>query len=136
MAKENTPVEPDFQLGAEILRNDIQGLRDSQQKGQGDLSAAWKRVESQAGLHKAAAKAVFALAGKSKEHQADYLRTFVGLARAMGVGVQVDLVDLAQGGIGTKVGMPGGAGAQSGLAMDDDGEGQEGEQDEGGDDAE
>lgn len=108
---------PDFNLARDIMRDDIAGIRDDLSKRQGDASAAWKRVEKEAGVHKGAAKAVFGLLNKSEEHRDDFLRSFVGLARAFGLTTRVDLVDLAQGGTGFKPGgMPG---SESGLPTTD-----------------
>lgn len=100
MAKENAMKsnEPDYELAAGILAGIIASQREDISKVQGELSASWKRVEKEAGVHKAAAKAVFSLVNKSESYVDDYLRTFVGLARAMKLAVRVDLVTLMQTG--------------------------------------
>ncbi len=106
MAAENamTANEPDFGGAAKILRDTIAELRDAQSKGQGNLSAAWKRVEQEAGCEKDAAKIVFKLHNKSPAFISDWLRTFFGLAKEFnllneaGNGPKLDLVDMAEDG--------------------------------------
>lgn len=90
------PNGPDFEGAAKLLRESIGGLRDEGRSIQGDLSAAWKRIENETGVHKAAAKAIMALVGKSEDYVSDFLRTFDGLRGAFNLGVATDLVDLAE----------------------------------------
>lgn len=99
MAKDNAARmnDPDYALAARIMREDIAGLRDKHSKGQGELSAQWKRIEKEAGVNKAAAKVIFSLLNKSENHVDDFLRTFVMLADAAELAVRVDLVSLMEG---------------------------------------
>lgn len=90
------PNGPDFEGAAKLLRETIGGLRDEGRSIQGDLSAAWKRIENETGVHKAAAKAVMALVGNSEDYANDFLRTFDGLREAFNLGSEGDLVDLAE----------------------------------------
>lgn len=98
--KKTTRVErpngPDFEGAAKLLRESIGGLRDEGRSIQGDLSAAWKRIENETGVHKAAAKAIMALVGKSEDYASDFLRTFDGLRAVFNLGGSDDLVDLAE----------------------------------------
>lgn len=99
MAKENAvrANEPDYQLAAKILREAVGPLRDVGSKNNGDLSAAWKRVESEAGVNKAASKVVFGLLQKSENHQDDFMRTLLGMAKEFGMYPnRKDLVDAAE----------------------------------------
>lgn len=94
------PNGPDFEGAAKLLRESIGGLRDEGRSIQGDLSAAWKRIENETGVHKAAAKAIMALVGKSEDYASDFLRTFDGLRAVFKLGGEPDLVDLADSGDG------------------------------------
>ncbi len=94
------PNGPDFEGAAKLLKESIGGLRDEGRSIQGDLSAAWKRIENETGVHKAAAKAIMALVGKSEDYATDFLRTFDGLRGAFHLGGGDDLVDLAEQGEG------------------------------------
>lgn len=101
MAKENAAKanEPDYALAASILKDTLGGLRDDSSKLNGQLSAAWKRVEKEAGVHRGAAKAVFSLIHKSESAQNDYMRTFLGMAEQFKLyPLRKDLVDKAEAG--------------------------------------
>lgn len=101
MAAENAAKanEPDYQLAATILRDVVGKLRDDGSKTQGELSAAWKRVEKEAGVNKAAAKVIFSLVNKSDSHQSDFMRTFLGMATQFNLyPIKRDLVDAAEDG--------------------------------------
>jgi hypothetical protein len=87
---------PDFDLAASILREAITGLREESRSVAGDLSAAWKRIEDDCGVHKGAAKVIHNLLNKSPESRADFLRTFDGLRDHMELDAADDLVDLAE----------------------------------------
>ena len=95
-ARVERPNGPDFEGAAKLLRSLIGGLRDDNRSVQSDLSAAWKRVETETGVNRPAAKAIMALLNKSEEHQSDFLRTFDGLRAAFNLGPATDLVDLAE----------------------------------------
>ena len=94
--------EPDFDMAASIIRKEIMGDREDISKIQGDLSAAWKRVQDSARVNKAAAKQALAIFNKSPETMADYLRSLAGMLTAFKIeGLTIeydggDLVDRAE----------------------------------------
>lgn len=97
-ARVERPNGPDFEGAAKLLRSLIGSLRDDNRSVQADLSAAWKRVETETGVNRQAAKAIMGLLNKSEETQADFLRTFDGLRAQFNLGPATDLVDLAEQG--------------------------------------
>ena len=98
----NGPAEPDFDLAANIIRRDVMGDREELSKVQGDLSAAWKRVQDNAHVNKGAAKEALKILQKSEETRADYLRSLSGMLSAFKIeGLTInydpgDLVDRAE----------------------------------------
>lgn len=96
-AGDNGPPAPDFALAAQIIKEQIDGTAERRAKMNGDLSAAWKRVEDEAHVNKKAAEDARAIARMSDETQSDYLRSLFGLMAPLGIGVRRDLVDLAEG---------------------------------------
>jgi len=93
----NGPPAPDFDKAAKILREEISTIATRSSKLNGDKSAAFKRVEDECHVNKAAAKDALKLANLTPELQSDYLRTLFGLMKPMGIGIRRDLVDLAEG---------------------------------------
>lgn len=96
-APTNGPPAPDFDAAAKIVREMIDGTTERRAKMNGDLSAAWKRVEDECHVNKSAAKDARKISRMSDETQSDYLRSLFGLMKPLGIGVRRDLVDLAQG---------------------------------------
>lgn len=96
-AGDNGPPAPDFDKAAKIIRDDCATITTRSQKLNGDKSAAWKRVQDECHVNKAAAKDAAKIAGMSDEMQSEYLRSLFGLMRPLGIGVRRDLVDLAEG---------------------------------------
>lgn len=98
----NGPAEPDFEMAASIIRKDVLGDREELSKVQGDLSAAWKRVQDAAHVNKGAAKEALKILQKSDETRADYLRSLSGMLSAFKIdGLTIsynpgDLVDRAE----------------------------------------
>lgn len=98
----NGPAEPDFEMAANIIRKDVMGDREKISKTQGDLSAAWKRVQDNAHVNKGAAKDALKIFQKSPETIADYLRSLSGMLAAFKIaGLTIsfnpgDLVDQAE----------------------------------------
>ena len=98
----NGPAEPDFEMAANIIRKDVMGDREELSKVQGDLSAAWKRVQDSAHVNKGAAKEALKILQKSDETRADYLRSLSGMLAAFKIpGLTInynpgDLVDQAE----------------------------------------
>jgi hypothetical protein len=101
--KSNGPPAPDFKLAAQIIRAAIDGTAERRAKMNGDLSAAWKRVEDEAHVNKAAAKDARKIARMSDETQSDYLRSLFGLMSVLDIGIRRDLVDLAEGAAGLSI---------------------------------
>lgn len=94
--KTNKPA-PDFEEAAKIIRRDISPKNEARAKSNGDLSAAWKRVEEGCNVNKKAAKDALAISRMSDETQSDYLRSLFGMMKPLGIGVRRDLVDMAEG---------------------------------------
>jgi hypothetical protein len=99
----NGPPAPDFQLAAKIIAEAIDSTAERRSKMNGDLSAAWKRVEDEAHVNKKAAKDARAISRMSDETQSDYLRSLFGLMGVLGIGIRRDLVDLAEGAPGLMI---------------------------------
>jgi hypothetical protein len=89
--------EPDFEAAAKLLKSAISNSNDAKQKALGDLSASWKRIEDSFHVNKKAAKDILKITAMSGGTQQDYLRSFFGMMRAMGLGITSDLVDKMQG---------------------------------------
>jgi hypothetical protein len=84
---------PDFAKMKRIFYNDIQPSVEKNAKSRGDLSAAWGAVEKDCHCNKRAAKLLFKLSNESEETRDDFLRTFYGGMKALGIGISQDLVD-------------------------------------------
>lgn len=89
--------QPDFEQAAKIMLGEITGSGDKRAKMNGDLSAAWKRVEDGCHVDKRAAKDALKIARMSDEMQSEYLRSFIGLMAPLSISIRRDLVDLAEG---------------------------------------
>lgn len=94
---DNGPPAPDFDAAAKLIREDISSISTRSSKLNGDKSASWKRVQDEFHVHKGAAKDAAKLANMSEELQSEYLRSFFGLMKPLGIGIRRDLVDLAEG---------------------------------------
>lgn len=94
---DNGPPAPDFEAAAKVIRDDIATISTRSSKLNGDKSASWKRVQDEFHVNKAAAKDAAKIANMSEELQSEYLRSFFGLMKPLGIGVRRDLVDLAEG---------------------------------------
>lgn len=92
---DNGPAQPDFEMAAKIIRDDIATASTRSSKANGDKSAAWKRVQDVAHVNKGAAKEAAKLSQMSDELQSDYLRSLIGLMRPLNIGLRRDLVDIA-----------------------------------------
>lgn len=106
--------QPDFERALRIMAHDIQPSEETNASARGDLSAAWKLIEDECHCNKAAAKTFNKLRGMSDEKRDDFLRTLYGLMRFSGIGVNKDLVDIAEG--GEAPGMPVAASSEQDLA--------------------
>lgn len=84
---------PDFAKMKRIFDHDIRPASEANAKTRGDLSAAWKAIETDCHLNKRAAKLLHKLSGESEETRDDFLRTLYGGMKALGIGISRDLVD-------------------------------------------
>lgn len=94
---DNGPPAPDFVAAAKIMIDDLNTITTRSSKLNGDKSAGWKRVQDECHVHKAAAKDALKVANMTPELQSEYLRSFIGLMKPLGIGLRRDLVDLAEG---------------------------------------
>lgn len=94
---DNGPPAPDFDVAAKILINELNTITTRASKLNGDRSAAWKRVQDDCHVHKTAAKDALKVANMTPELQSEYLRSFIGLMKPLGIALRRDLVDLAEG---------------------------------------
>lgn len=94
---DNGPPAPDFDAAAKIMKEELNTISTRSSKLNGDKSAAWKRVQDDCHVHKAAAKDALKVANMTPELQSEYLRSFIGLMKPLGIGLRRDLVDLAEG---------------------------------------
>lgn len=85
--------KPDFERAARILRGDVKPAEEANAKSRGDLSAAWKTIESDCHVNKKAAKDSCRLLNMSPELRDDYLRSLYGMMAVLGIGISRDLVD-------------------------------------------
>ena len=90
--------QPDFERALRIMTADIKPAEEKNASARGDLSAAWKAIEDECHCHKGGAKFFAKLLAMSPEQRDDLLRTVYGLMRLSGIGVNRDLVDIAEGG--------------------------------------
>lgn len=84
---------PDFTKMRNIFLHDIKPAEEKNAKSRGDLSAAWKAIETDCHCNKGAAKLLHKLNGMSEETRDDFLRTLYGGMQVMGLGISQDLVD-------------------------------------------
>lgn len=94
---DNGPPSPDFDAAAKIMRDEINTITTRSSKLNGDKNAGWKRVQDDCHVHKAAAKDALKISNMTPELQSEYLRSFFGLMKPLGIGIRRDLVDLAEG---------------------------------------
>lgn len=85
--------KPDFERAAKILRGDVKPAEEQNAKSRGDLSAAWKAIETDCHVNKKAAKDAYRLLGMSPELRDDYLRSLYGMMGELNIGISSDLVD-------------------------------------------
>lgn len=85
--------KPDFERAISVLASSITPSEEEGASIRGDLSAAWKVIEKDCHVNKAAAKQYHSLARMSPEKRDDYLRSLYGLMQAGGIGISQDLVD-------------------------------------------
>lgn len=99
--KKSTPIsgelpKPDFDLAAEIHRDEIAPANKEQKQAMKEASDGWKRVKKEAHLHVGAARAAFNVCNLEDAERDVWLRTFRGVLKRKGVGLTPDLVDQAE----------------------------------------
>jgi hypothetical protein len=96
-AKKDDEVEliktPDFKRAIKVITNDVEPQDERNAKARGEMSAAWKIVEDECHVNKAAAKDFRKIRNMSDELRDDYLRSLYGLMSEDGIGISSDLVD-------------------------------------------
>lgn len=85
--------KPDFERAIKVMTHDVHPQQEHNAKSRGELSAAWKIIEDDCHVNKAAAKTYFKLTGMSDEKRDDYLRSLYGLMKTGNMGISADLVD-------------------------------------------
>lgn len=88
---------PDFEKALRIIKNDVRPAEENNAEERGKLSGAWKAVEKDCRVNKAAAKLVNKLDQMSEENRDDFLRSLYGMMRAADIRISRDLVDQAHG---------------------------------------
>lgn len=84
---------PDFKRAIKVITNDVEPQDERNAKARGEMSAAWKIVEDECHVNKAAAKDFRKIRNMSDELRDDYLRSLYGLISEDGIGISSDLVD-------------------------------------------
>jgi hypothetical protein len=95
--------KPDYERAIRVLNHDIKPSEEKNAESRGDLSAAWKIIEDDCHVVKAAAKTFYKLANMSAEKRDDWLRSFYGLCTTGNIGISRDLVDRMGDGEATSI---------------------------------
>ena len=90
--------KPDYERAIRVLTNDVHPQSEKNAKARGELSGAWKVIEDDCHVNKAAAKLYFKLTGMSDEKKDDFLRSLYGLMQTGNIGISADLVDRMEDG--------------------------------------
>jgi len=69
---------PDFKRAIKVITNDVEPQDERNAKARGEMSAAWKIVEDECHVNKAAAKDFRKIRNMSDELRDDYLRSLYG----------------------------------------------------------
>lgn len=85
--------KPDFERAIKVMTNDIHPQNERNASSRGELSAAWKIIDDECHVDKAAAKFYFKLTGMSDERRDNLLRSLFGLMQTGNMGISADLVD-------------------------------------------
>jgi hypothetical protein len=88
---------PDYDLAVRLYRQDIRPAIGKVGEHSQEMSTAYKAIKKQAHIQPQAARAAFRLIDMEEAKRDDYLRSFNGLLKALGIFMPVDLVDAAQG---------------------------------------
>lgn len=89
--------KPDFGLAVRIYREDIKPAQARVGEFAQEQSTAFKAIKKRAHIQPQAAKAAFKLDDMEPSKRDDWLRSFNGLLKALGIFMPVDLADIAEG---------------------------------------
>lgn len=89
-------VGPDYDAAIKLIRGEIAGDKKRTSSIGQAIGKAWKRIEQQFGMNRAAAQAFARVDEMAVETRTDYLRTFFNLCNRAGYGTFDDLVDRAE----------------------------------------
>lgn len=87
---------PDYDAAIKLIRGEIAGDKKRTSSIGQAIGKAWKRIEQQFGMNRAAAQAFARVDEMAAETRTDYLRTFFNLCDRAGYGSFDDLVDRAE----------------------------------------
>lgn len=94
----------DFERAIRLFRNDIRPAQNKVGNHSQEMSTAYKEIKKACGIPPAIARFCFKLSEQEEASRDVQLRALNGLLRALGLGViAADLVDQAQGAVGTEV---------------------------------
>lgn len=88
---------PDFALAVRLYRQDIKPAQSKVGEYAQEQSTAFKRIKKEGNIQPQAAKAAFKLDEMEESKRDDWLRSFNGLLKELGIFMPVDLVDAAEG---------------------------------------
>ena len=100
--KSDTPItgevpKPDYALAVRLYRQDIRPALGKVGEHAQEMSTAYKAIKKTAHVQPGAARAAFRLVDMEDAKRDDYLRSFNGLLRELGIFLPADLVDAAEG---------------------------------------
>lgn len=88
---------PDFEAALAIINGRVANAKQAQSKASGDASQAWGSIEK-LGVNKRGAQMFARVQGiEDEDERQDQLRTFMKLCELEGIGISIDMVDMAQG---------------------------------------
>lgn len=88
--------KPDYDLAAEIHRDEIAPANKEQKQAMKEASDGWKRVKKEAHVHVGGARTAFKVCDMEDAERDAWLRSFRGVLKRKGVGLTPDLVDQAE----------------------------------------
>ena len=90
-------VKPDFERAVKLYRQDIKPARSKQGEYGQQQTVAYKEIRDACHVQPAAAKQAFHLNEMEESKRDDWLRSFNGLLKQLGIFMPLDLVDAAEG---------------------------------------